>query len=200
MYTFWIEKKSLSCQYASFFFYFTFCHFNFPCLNFAKKTCSSAVETVEYLDVFIPILVARTHQTSNNLSFYFTVLSLSCTCAVVKTLLESWVSTDMGDKSAFSSQNNNKKNLEKTGDQASKWGKGVKERETGGKAEEATTMGERWGRERERAIVRKPGRRSREWGDYSCFKRERKKSPRLPMSGELELIKWFHYCPPLLLR
>lgn len=38
----------------------------------------------------------------------------------------------------------------------------MKERETGGKAEEATTMGERWGRERERAIVRRPGRRSRE--------------------------------------
>lgn len=30
--------------------------------------------------------------------------------------------------------------------------------------------------------------------------REKKKPPSLHISRELELIKWFHYCPPLLLR
>lgn len=112
------------------------------CLNF---TCSS----VCYSDLFILILDARMHQTSNNLSFHCTVLSLSCTCALVKTLLESWLSTEMANKSAFSG----KKKSSKPGEQASggresEKNERVKEGEKRGEATgEATTMG---GREREK--------------------------------------------------
>lgn len=77
----------------------------------------------------------------------------------------------------------------------------VRERETGGKTENETKMRGRDGGERGREQESEDqGEDAGSEETTAVLKRERKFFPSLPASGELKLIKWFHYCPPLLLR